>query len=133
MTSNQPETLGDIYQAIAAKHLTTDDRAALARNGYAGMDQPDADWPRLHSEGQRLMEIGDPTSIEAMNLARRWMSKVFEATGGDRALTEKIRDVAREFHDNPAVKKAAPSSNALMDFIGKAYGAAIEAGLMPKP
>jgi len=68
-----------------------------------------------------------------MDLARRWMGKVFQGTGGDPALTRKMRDVARETHEHPTFKAAAPSANAMMDFVGKAYGAAIAAGLMPKP
>ena len=133
MTAKSEATIADIYEAIAAKHLSDDDRATLARNGYTGITTPDDDWPRLHGEASRLMEIGDPTSIEAMDLARRWMTKVFEATGGDTALTMKVRDVAREVHDNPTFQRATTSSHAMMDFIQKAYGAAIAAGLMPKP
>ena len=133
MTARPDATLAGIYDAIAAKHLSDDDRATLANNGYAGMAEPDNDWARLHGEAARLMEVGDPTSIEAMDLARRWMTKVFEATGGDRTLTTKIRDVAREVHDNPVFQRASTSSNAMMEFIQKAYGAAIAAGLMPQP
>lgn len=133
MTEKQTETVGEIYQAIASKHLSEADWATLKDNGYAGIGQPDADWPRLHAEAARLMEANDPASIEAMDLARRWMSKVFEATGGDPALTRKVRDVARESHDHPVFQAASSSSNAQMDFIQKAYAAAIEAGLMPRP
>ena len=133
MTTKPDTDLANIYDAIAAKHLSDDDRATLARNGYAGMAAPDDDWPGLHTEAARLMEIGDPASLAAMDLARRWMLKVFEATGGDTALTMKVRDVAREVLDDPAFQRASTSSNAMMDFIQKAYGAAIAAGLMPKP
>ena len=133
MTDKRSESVGEIYEAIAAKHLSEADWATLKGNGYAGIGQPDADWPRLHAEAARLMEANDPTSIEAMDLAKRWMTKVFEATGGDPALTRKVRDVAREAHDHPVFQEASSSSNTQMDFIQKAYGAAIEAGFMPKP
>ena len=133
VTDKRHQGVTQIYEAIAAKYLSADDRAALDRNGFAGLDKPDADWPGLHEEGQRLMQIGDPTSIEAMDLARRWMSKVFEGTGGDPELTRKMRTVAREAHDTPAFQAVSTSSNDMMDFVQKAYGAAIAAGLMPKP
>ncbi len=132
-TMSDKRTASEIYDAIAARHLSDDDRATLARNGYTGIDHADTDWPRLHAEASQLMEAGDPTSIQAMDLARRWMLKVFEATGGDTALTMKVRDVAREAHDIPAFQQGSTSSNAMMDFVQKAYGAAIAAGLMPKP
>ncbi len=133
MTDKRHQAVSEIYETIAARHLSADDRAVLDRNGFAGLHEPDADWPGLHEEGQRLMKIGDPSSIEAMDLARRWMSKVFEGTGGDPALTQRMRAVAREAHDTPAFQAASTSSNDMMDFVQKAYGAAIAAGLMPKP
>ncbi len=97
------------------------------------MDKPDADWSALHEEAARLMKAGDPRTSEAMDLARRWMGKVFEATGGDPVLTRKMREVARETHAQPAFAAASSSSNEMMDFISQAYGAAIAAGLVPNP
>ena len=133
MNEKRSTELSEIYEDIAGKHLSGADRASLARNGVASILQPDAEWPKLHEEASRLMEAGDPNSIEAMDLARRWMEKVFQATGGDSNLTRKVREVARDLHDNPVFQKASSSSNAMMDFVQKAYGAAIEAGLMSKP
>jgi len=133
MSDKRSESLNEIYEDIAARHLSGDDRAVLARDGLQSLVQPDADWPALHEEAQRLMAAGDPGSLEAMDLAKRWMGKVFESTGGDRGLTEKVRDVARELNDNPTFQQASTSSNAMMDFVQKAYGAAIEARIMPKP
>ena len=133
MSNTRDDERSAAYQAIAAKHLTPEDQAVLDTNGFAGMAKPDPDWPELHKEATALMRIDDPASPEAMDLARRWMGKVFQGTGGDPALTRKMRDVARETHEHPTFKAAAPSANAMMDFVGKAYGAAIAAGLMPKP
>ena len=61
------------------------------------------------------------------------MNKVFEATGGDPALTRKMRTVAREIQEQPGFTIAATSSNEMMGFVSQAYGAAIAAGVMPKP
>ena len=133
MSEKRSEDLNEIYEEIAAKHLTDDDRAVLTRDGMPVLLQPDSVWPKLHEEAQRLMETGDHKSIEAMDLARRWMEKVFEVTGGDPDLTRKVRDVARDMNDNTHFQGASPDSHAMMDFVRKAYGAAIEAGLMPKP
>jgi DNA-binding transcriptional MerR regulator len=133
MTDKREDSLTATYEAIAAKHFTPDDQARLAANGFGGMTRPDAEWPALNAEAAALMAIGDPASPAAMDLARRWMLKVFETTGGDPSLTRKLRDVAREMHDQPGYAAASNSSNAMMDFIGQAYGAAIAAGAMPKP
>ncbi|WPP03919.1 MerR family transcriptional regulator [Methylocella tundrae] len=133
MTNKRNDDLAAAYRAVAAKHFSPSDQATLAANGYGGMDKADADWEALHGEATRLMKSGDPSSPEAMDLARRWMGKVFEATGGDPALTRKMRTVARETHEQPAFAAASSSSNDIMDFVGQAYGAAIAEGIMPKP
>lgn len=133
MTDKHTEALAAAYGAVAAKHLSATDQAALFSNGYGGMAAPDADWDALGKEAARLMALGEASSPEAMDLARRWMGKVFEVTGGDPALTRKMRAVAREVHEQPAFAAASDLSNAVMDFVAQAYGAAIAAGIMPKP
>jgi DNA-binding transcriptional MerR regulator len=133
MTDKRTDDLSAAYEAVAAKHFSTADRAVLDANGYGGMSQPDADWDVLHHEAARLMKAGDPRSPEAMDLARRWMGKVFEATGGNPALTRKMKAVARETHEQPAFAAESGSSNEVMDFVAKSYGAAIAAGIMPEP
>ena len=133
MADKQNDDLTFIYEAIAIKHFSPVDQETLAANGYGGMDKPDAHWGMLHEEAARLMETSDPRSPEAMDLARRWMGKVFEATGGDPLLTKKMKTVARVTHDQLAFAAASSSSNEMMDFVSSAYGAAIAAGIMPKP
>lgn len=133
MTDNRTDDLAAAYAAVANKHFSAADQATLMANGFRGMDKPDADWDALGQEAARLMKTVDPASAEAMDLARRWMGKVFEATGGDPALTEKMRSVARELNGHPGFAAAPNSSNELTDFITQAYGAAIAAGIMPKP
>lgn len=133
MTETNADDLAAAYEAIAARRFTPNDQAALAANGYEGMAKADDDWETLHGEAARLMAAGDPASPEAMDLARRWMGKVFEATGGDPGLTRKMKAVARETLEQPAFSAASSSSIPMMDFVSQAYGAAIAAGLMPKP
>ncbi|TPG42682.1 MerR family transcriptional regulator [Sphingomonas koreensis] len=133
MTDKRSNDLTTAYEAVAAKHLSPADRATLAANGYDGMDKPDAEWTVLNEEAARLMKIGDPHSPEAMDLARRWMNKVFEGTGGDPTLTRKMKAVARETHEQPAFAAVSQSANEVMDFVSQAYGAAIAARIMPKP
>lgn len=133
MNEERKQDLAAAYQAIANKHFTPEDQATLAANGYLGMDKPDPDWSALHTEATRLMQAGDPCSPAAMDLARRWMGKVFEATGGDPALTQKMKAAAREANEQPAFVAKSDAGNALMDFVSQAYGAAISAGIMPDP
>lgn len=133
MTDKRTDDLSAAYEAVAAKHFSSADQATLDANAYRGMCQADTDWEALHEEALRLMKTGNPRSPEAIDLARRWMEKVFEATGGDPTLTRKMKAVAREMHQQPAFAAASTSSNAVMDFVAQAYGAAITAGVMAKP
>lgn len=129
----KPNQLNEIYDDIAAKHLTDKDRTALTRDGVPILLQPDPVWPKLHEEASRLMATSDPDSIEAMDLAKRWMQKVFETTGGDPDLTQKVRDVTRALNDNPTFQAASTASNSMTEFVQQAYAAAIKAGLMDRP
>lgn len=126
-------TVKSEYDAIAAKHLTPEEQAMMKANGFAGMDQPAPAWDALIAEATILMKDAAPESAEAMDLARRWMAQVALATGGSRDMNEKVKAVAREMHEQPEFSKHSKSSNAMMDYVGKAYGAAISAGIMPKP
>ena len=121
------------YEAIIAKYLTPKDRATLKANGYDSMDKPNADWNSLNAEATALMSGHAPDSAEAMDLARRWMAQVDLATGGKTELNLKVRDLSRDLLQRPDYAAQSPSSLAIMDYIGRAYGAAIAAGIMPKP
>ena len=133
MTEKHTDDWRAAYEAVAAKHFSSADQTTLDANGYRGMGRADTDWEALHEEAVRLMETGNPRSPEAIDLARRWMEKVFEATGGDPALTRKMKAVARELQEQPAFAAMSNSSNEMMDFVAEAYGVAIAAGVMAKP
>lgn len=130
MTEPTPQSA---WRAAANRHLAPGDEARLAANGYQGMAAPDPAWAALHAEAAAVMAGGDPASPAAMDLARRWMEQVFAATGGDPALTRRVHATARAAHADPAVAAIAPEGLAMMDFIRQAYGAAIAAGIMPRP
>ncbi|ESQ89894.1 MerR family transcriptional regulator [Asticcacaulis sp. AC460] len=128
-----PNAQSATYDEIAAKHLTPEEQNLLTTNGFAGMDKPNSDWDDLIAEAGRLMPSHAPETAEAMDLARRWMAQVAVATGGDKLLTMKVRAVAIDMLDQPDFQAQSKSSTAMMDYIGRAYGAAIAAGICAKP
>lgn len=130
--TNSPERQA-AYEAIVSRHLTPADQDVLAANGYAGMDQPDLSWAALITEATDVMGKYPPESAKAMDLAKRWMTLVLKATGGDGQLTRKVRSLAEDVVQQPDLQQQSQSSLAIMDYVSKAYGAAIAAGLMPKP
>ncbi|MEM9964465.1 MAG: MerR family transcriptional regulator [Asticcacaulis sp.] len=131
MTTN---SVKNTYEALAAKHLTPEDQETLTANGFNGMDQPDTTWDSLNLEAKNLILTHTaPDSAEAVDLAVRWMTQVNKATVGSHELNLKLRDLAREALETQAFAAASPSSLTLMDYIQKAYAAAIDRGLMPRP
>lgn len=125
--------LNAAYERIAEKYLSLAERNTLKANGFAGMGSPDPAWDALTEEAHQLMKSYAPDTPEAMDLAKRWMAQVEKATGGDRALNEKVREVAREMTREPGFEQHSRASDVMGDYIAAAYGAAIAAGLMPDP
>ncbi|WP_140986168.1 MerR family transcriptional regulator [Asticcacaulis tiandongensis] len=129
-----PDSLKNTYESLAAKYLTPEDHKTLEANGFAGMDQPDATWDSLNLEAKNLiLTHAAPDSDEAVDLAVRWMAQVNKATGNNPQLNLKLRDLAREALETQAFADASPSSLTITDYIQKAYAAAIDRGLMPRP
>ncbi|EGF90697.1 merR family regulatory family protein [Asticcacaulis biprosthecium C19] len=128
-----PNAQSATYDQIAARHLTPEDQDLLAANGFAGMDKPHAGWEALIAEAGELIQTHATDSPEAMDLARRWMAQVAVATDGDPALNQKVRAVALDMLEQPGFEEASRTSHAMMDYISQAYGAAIAAGICPKP
>lgn len=128
------DNVKNTYEALAAKHLTPEDHKTLTGNGFNGMDQPDATWDSLNLEAKNLiLTHAAPDSDEAVDLAVRWMTQVNKAAGGSHELNLKLRDLAREALETQAFADASPSSLTITDYIQKAYAAAIDRGLMPRP
>lgn len=121
-----------IIQDLYEKHITPEERERLQANGYHPM-AASAVWEKLHAEAGVLMAKGDPTTPEAMDLARRWMNEVNRATGGDPTLSQKVRAMWKEALESPAVEAQTPASLEMMNFIGEAYGKALAAGVSSYP
>lgn len=83
----------DTFQPLYDKHFTADELAAFkARAEAEPFDQAavTATWDALISEAKRLLAAGDPTTPEALDLARRWRSQVNAFTQGDPETARKV-------------------------------------------
>jgi hypothetical protein len=49
-----------------------------------------AEWAALIAEAERLAALGDPSTPEALDLARRWQAQVEKFTKGDAQLTQQV-------------------------------------------
>jgi hypothetical protein len=119
-------------QTIYEKRLSAEKRERLQQNDYRPTDSSTA-WDELHAQAEAVMAKGETGSPEAMDLARRWMIAVNQATGNDPALNQKVRAMWQEALQEPAVAAASPVSLEMMSFIGEAYQKALAAGVASYP
>ncbi len=117
-TKPNDEEMKALFEPHIAKHFTPEDRAALQQP----YDQAAATaaWEALIAEAKVLMAKGDPTSPEALDLARRWKAMVEQFTGGDPAVLGKLQHVWKDALNDPATAPKLPVDHALMDFVMKA-------------
>jgi len=113
------DELDALFDPLKAKHYTAADLAALKQRKF---DQSDVTrrWDALIAEAKALMEMGNPESPEALDLARRWRGLVAEFTGGDTAILGKLNAVWGEAFADPAVAPKLPFGPELMGFVMKA-------------
>jgi DNA-binding transcriptional MerR regulator len=109
-------------QPIIDRHFTADEQEALKARKFS-FDQAEVTrtWDSLIAEGKAAQAKGDPSSPEAMDLARRWMAQVRLFTGDDPAVYAKSANVNMEALSDPAVAPKMPFDLSLMQFVGAAY------------
>lgn len=113
------DELNALFDPISAKHFTPEEIAEIKQRKF---DQSDVTrrWDALIAEAKGLMEKGDPASPAALDLARRWRALVEEFTGGDAAVTGKLRSVWNEAFADPAVAPKLPFGPELLAFVMQA-------------
>jgi DNA-binding transcriptional MerR regulator len=124
-TTMSDQEMKTVFKPIIDKHFTETDRPALAAAQAGGYDQAQitAEWNALFAECRVLAEKGDPTTPEAMDLARRWMAQVGKFTGGDPSLFQKSAAVWKDAMNDPDVAPRLPASPEMFAFIAKAEAA----------
>jgi DNA-binding transcriptional MerR regulator len=129
MSNKVSESEADrIIQSVFDKHISSEEQDRMQANGYESTASSSA-WDALHADAKALMAKGDTGSPEAMDLARRWMLEVNRATGGDRALNQKVKAVWQEALQSPTVQAQVPGVLEMFEFVREAYGKAIAAGV----
>jgi DNA-binding transcriptional MerR regulator len=117
-----------LFDPLAEKHFTDAKREALASRNFGAEDQAEASaiWEDLIAECKVLMAKGDPTSPEAIDLARRWAAQLAKFTQGDPAMAQKASAVWKDAMANAEAAPRLPLTPEMFDFIGQA-GAALKA------
>lgn len=111
-----------LFEPLGQKHFTPEQLDALKARNFGADDQAEASaaWAQLTEECKALMAKGDPTSPEAMDLARRWQAETAKFTQGDPALAERAAAVWKEAMADPAAAPRLPINPEMFAFIGQA-------------
>jgi DNA-binding transcriptional MerR regulator len=122
MTDQEAKAL---FEPLSQKHFTAEELAALKARNFGADEQAEAGdaWAKLTAECKALMETGDPTSPEAMDLAGRWQAQVAKFTQGDPALAAKSAAMWKDAMADPAAAPRLPLNPEMFAFIGKADAA----------
>lgn len=119
----------DTFQPLYDKHFTPEEMAAFkVRAAEPGFDQAavSATWDGLIAEAKRLMAAGDPTTPEALDLARRWRDQVNAFTQGDPETARKVGALWKDAMADPARAQSLPMNPELFAFMGRAQAALAE-------
>jgi DNA-binding transcriptional MerR regulator len=113
------EEMKAIFDPLAAKHFTAEDRARLTQRSF---DQAEVsrNWNALIEEAKALMAKGDPFSDAARDLARRWQAQVRMFTEGDPKVSEKVMAMWKDAMADPKAAPKLPLNPEIFAFVQKA-------------
>ena len=113
------EEMKAIFDPLAEKHFTQEERTAIGRRTHDQMEAARS-WDALIEEAKALMAKGDPYSVAAQDLARRWMAQVKLFTQGDPALSQKLMAMWKDAMADPAAAPKLPLNPEIFAFVQKA-------------
>ncbi|HWE45494.1 MAG TPA: MerR family transcriptional regulator [Caulobacteraceae bacterium] len=109
------------FEALIDKHVDRDRVKDLHPGTWTAEDQArvGAEWAALMSEADRLKD-GDPSSPQALDLARRWRAQVQQFTKGDAQLTGQMTSMYKEGFSDPKMQGQMPFSPDIWKFMVEA-------------
>jgi hypothetical protein len=74
-------------------------------------------WRKLLEEVEAFAESGDPDTLEALDLGRRWLEQTDRYIRGDQALLEKMQAFSVEVMSRPETRGNLPLTSDACDFL----------------
>ncbi len=113
-----------IFDPLIQKHYDAESMEKLSRRPPYDQAAISQAWSQLGADAQAAMAKGDPTTPEAMDVARRWRDLVGQFTGGDPRIEASLQAVWKEATADPAAAARLRHDPRLMAFLQKAAEAA---------
>ena len=121
------DEMKQVFDPLIRKHFDPETAQTLASRPFDQAAISRA-WNEVIADAKAALAAGDPTTPQAMDVARRWNDLVGQFTGGDPKLAERTAGVWRDAFADPAAASKLPFGPDLMAFIHKA-GEALKASL----
>ena len=112
-----------IFDPLIKKHHDPETLQALSGRSYDQAAITRA-WEAVISDAKAAMAKGDPTTAEAIDVARRWRELVEQFTGGDPKIAARTAAIWKDAFADPAAAPRLPFSPELADFVRRAGDAA---------
>ena len=119
------DEMKQVFDPLIRTHFDPETTQALAAKPYDQAAVTQA-WNDVIADAKAAQAAGDPTTPQAMDVARRWNDLVGQFTGGDPKLAERTAGVWRDAFADPAAASKLPFGPDLMAFVRQA-GEALEA------
>jgi len=111
----------EMFDPLIQKNYAPEDLAKAKASGQQfNQEDISRQWNTLFEDAKAVMAKGDPTSPEALDVARRWSALVNQFTQGDPKLAEGSSKVWKDAFADPNVAPRLPVGADLFAFVGKA-------------
>jgi DNA-binding transcriptional MerR regulator len=94
--------MSQLFYAFSDRHVSPEEKETLKQK-LVDRDQFKRTLDGLIAEGEALMQVGDPTSPGAQDLARRWAAMAAQLTALDPTIAAKGRAIWNDAMEGPAV------------------------------
>ena len=115
--------MNQLFIPFRDRHFSPEEKETLKQNfdrRQFDRDQLKQALDGLIAESEALMQVGDPTSPGAQDLARRWSAMAEQITAADPTISAKARAVWKDAMEDPAVADRMALNRKIFAFVDQA-------------
>jgi DNA-binding transcriptional MerR regulator len=101
------------------KHFTESELDEIMERADLDQEEHLSAWHALFDELKEITAKGDPSSLEALDLGRRWLAQSELFTRGDAKLSNQLKAMTVDAMADPTTVAKLPITREMYDFLGK--------------